>query len=234
MKKTLFSALLALLMCISSAAHAKETLRLLCAEFKPFFYTDFDGQVKGILVKLGTDIISTAGYDLEYVIQPPKRVPIALDEGNVDVWVGLTDILKEVSYVGDSVVATMNFTSYTIGPKQSIKSPQDLIGKKIVILRGYSYGGWINFIKDNKENIEYYEVNSQEAAVKFLKAGRADYLLSYKAAIDELMSVYPIKNLSAQLISSFDMRIAVSRKHPKAKELLAELEAAHAKLKTLR
>lgn len=229
-KKILLPVLATLLLCFSSVAHAKEVLRLLCAEFKPFFYTDLDGQVKGILIKLGTDIISTAGYDVDYIIQPPKRIPLALGDGTVDVWIGLTDILNEVSYIGDNVVATMDFTNYTIGPKEVIKSPEDLIGKKIVILRGYSYGGWINFIRDNDDKIDYYEVNSQEAAIKFLKAGRADYLLSYKAAIDKLIADNPVENLSAQLISSFDMRIAVSKKYPRSKELLSELDAAFLKL----
>lgn len=220
----------ALTFCLPSVSFAKEKLTLCCVEFAPFFYINSDGEISGTLVNTAQQIISEAGYDIKYKIMPPKRVPIAIAEGSVDVWFGLTSTLKDIAVISKHVVASMNLTSYTIGTKELIKTPQDLIGKKIVILRGYTYGGLISFIKDPENFIEYHEVNSQEAAINFLKLGRADYLLDYEAAIKKFTKNNQIKNLSAQLIQSLDIQIAIPKIKPNAKELLAELVAAHQRI----
>lgn len=222
---------LCFIFCFTTLAYGKEKLLVACTEFAPFFYTDTDGKIKGTLISLADKIITEAGYQIDYKMMPPRRIPVSIKEGSTQVWIGLTSTLTDVALIGEQVVAQMDLMSYSIGPKTPIKHSKDLIGKKIVILAGYTYGGLIHFIKDPKNNINYYEVNSHEAAIRFLESGRADYLLNYKAAIKKYVPNNRIKNLIEQPISSYDMNIAVSNVAPNAKRLLAELEAAYLRLK---
>ncbi len=93
--------------------------------------------------------------------------------------------------MGDSVVANIDLRVYTVGSKLPIKIKEDLSGKKIIVMSGFSYGGWINFIDDPANNVSVHKTTDHMQALKLLHRGRKDYLLDYRRPIEEAAEAVP-------------------------------------------
>ncbi len=135
------------------------------------------------------------------------------------------------SYVGRSVIAELVLRAYSRGKKPAIFKREDLSGKTIIIMRGYSYGGWINYIEDPKNRVFHIKANKHEAAFNMLLAGRADYLLDYKDPSEKALQKIKIPDLSFNQISAFPCYFVVSKKHPEGREIVERLDRAFERLK---
>ncbi len=120
--------------------------------------------------------------------------------------------------------------SYSIGKKSLIKTKKDLNNKSITILRGYGYGGWVNYIKDPLNKIKYEEANTHQSAFKMLQLGRTDYLLDYKHPATKVLEDMKIPELQHYDISILDCHFIVSKKSPNAVKFLKDIEKAYQQL----
>ena len=77
--------------------------------------------------------------------------------------------------------------------KPLAKSKEDLIGKHIITIGGYSYGGLRKFISDPANNIVSEPAKTHKAAFEMLVDSRADYLVDYASAADHILSRNPVK-----------------------------------------
>lgn len=202
-------------------------------EFPPVFYTDSKGKPQGILIDLVGKVIVHAGYEWKAASYPTNRMISLLVNGKIDLWVGLSTIpaFKEKTLIGQSEIMKISLCSYTIGKKPPIKTKEDLKGKSVIILNGYSYGGWITFIQNPHNNIRYHGTGTHMSAFKMLKAKRADYLLNYKGPSETTLKNIEIPDLQVNEISAFGAYFVVSKKTPNAEDLLNDLEKAYQQLK---
>lgn len=214
------------------SAQAKK-LKLGYIEFPPFTYTDEGGEPAGILIDLARTIIPDAGYEFEAFSFPVRRMASYIGSGDLDIWLGLKTLPEFTgkAYIGNSVVAELILRAYSRGEKPPILTKEDLVGKSIIILRGYSYGGWITYIEDPKNNINYIKANKHESAFNMLKANRADYLLDYKEPSDMELKKISIPDLSFNQISALPCYIVISRANPDGQVILDKLENSYAKFK---
>ncbi len=155
-----------------------------------------------------------------------------LSSGKIDLWLGLSTLpaFKGTTYVGESEILTVSMQSFSLPGKPFLKSQQDLNNKTIIVMRGYSYGGWIEYIKNPDNKVNYIEVNSYKSALRLLEIGRADYLLSYQSAVDKALVHYPIYKLQRYTLSSFTCHFIVSRRSHNAQQLLAKIERSYQQL----
>lgn len=158
------------------------SLKMGYIEFPPVFSTNSHGKPEGILIDLAAKVIPEAGYEWEAFPYPVKRMSDYIAKGKLDLWIGLKTIpdFEGTTFKGDSEVLKITLKAYRTKNIPDIKKQGDLNGKSIIIIRGYSYGGWINYIKDVKNNIDFIETNNHKSAFRMLKAGRSDYVLDYQ------------------------------------------------------
>lgn len=203
-------------------------------EFPPFTYTDETGKPSGILVELARKIIPAAGYEFEAYSFPVRRLASYIGSGDLDLWMGLKTLpeFSGKAYIGETVVADLILRAYSRGKKKPIIVKEDMIGKSIIVLRGYSYGGWITFIEDPKNNINYIKANKHEAAFNMLKAERAEYLLDYKKPSDMALRKISIPDLEYNQISALPCYFIVSKANPRGAEILERLEKSYQTLKS--
>jgi polar amino acid transport system substrate-binding protein len=210
-----------------------QTLKMGYIEFPPVFFTDAQKTPKGIVIDLASKIIPEAGYNFEASSYPIKRLCDYLAKGKLDLWIGLKTLpeLKDTTIKGKSEILKITLNAYTVKKLPDIKTKEDLIYKSIIIIRGFSYGGWINFIKDPKNQIAFIETEDHRAAFRMLKAKRADYLLGYENPSKKALKDFKLTNLKQNTISSFGAYFVISKKTPDAENVLLNLENTYKKLK---
>lgn len=223
--------LLLILFSVSAIApvEATRTVKVGYIEFPPIFYTNEQGKPVGILIDLIRRVLPRAGFNWTAQSYPTKRMISNLVAGKIDLWVGLPTIpaFQGKTLVGQSEVFKITLRSFHIGEKRPVKSKTDLNDKKIIIMSGYSYGGWIHYIKDPLNRVQYLLTNSHESALKMLKAGRADYLLDYKYPAEKALETLEIPGLQHNEISALGIHFVVSSKAQDAAGLLEAIETAY-------
>ncbi len=201
-------------------------------EFPPVFSTNEEGNPEGLLIDLAKMVIPKAGYRWAAHSRPTKRMANDIVNGDLDLWIGLSTLpeFENTTYIGKPVVATIELNAYWLGDKQPIRRKEDLSGKRIITLHGYSYGGWINYIQSPINNVTECRSFTQSQAVNMLKFNRCDYLLNYSGPMKNKLKEIPIKALKHNRISSLEARFVVSKKTKHAQQLLKALVTAYNEL----
>ena len=224
---------------LPTPAHAEtpQTIQMGYIEFTPVFYTDANGIPQGLLIDLARKVVPVAGYELEFRPLPAKRMINGLIKGEIDLWAGLKtqEGFENNTYAGDSILLQICLNAYTLGEDPLISKKEDLDHKMIIGLRGFSYGGWLTYLKDPANKIDFIEVDSHESALKVLerniKAGTPCYLLDYEQPLNKALQTFPVVNLRKNQINCLDAYFVVSKKTPNARIVLDRLEKAYNELK---
>lgn len=205
-------------------------------EFPPMTYTDQKGKPAGYIMDIATKSLEKAGFTWDAVSLPASKLSKLLTIGKIHVWLGLKTMpgFTDNTYISETVVEKLTLRAYTIGNKPPIHSLQDLKGKTLLILRGYSYGGWTRYIKDPANNIRYLEIQSHERAFSRLEklSKRIDelYLLDYKHPSDKVLQKLELKNIKFNQVSSLDMHFVVTKHMHRAQAVLTKIEKAYTQL----
>ncbi|HWU44848.1 MAG TPA: transporter substrate-binding domain-containing protein [Bdellovibrio sp.] len=212
-------------MATNSDFSTKRKLRMACVEFAPFEHQTPEGS-NGLFVERARDMARRAGYDIEPVFVPIKRMPKLLSNGDVDLWVGLTHYkeFKEIALAGTKTLMQLELMTYTYGRDLEAKALEDLKKYRLLLMSGYSYGGLLDEIRNPKNKFSYIEVKDNEQAFRLLSANRADIFLNYKHSWDVWQKNRPTVKLHSHLFATLPVHIAVSRKTLEANDVLKNLE----------
>jgi len=221
----------------SALAAESQTIRMGYIEFSPVFYTDADGVARGLLVDLARQVVPAAGYQLKMESLPVKRMANSLIKGEIDLWAGLKTLegFEGNTLAGESILLQICLNAYTLGQDPAISKKEDLNRKMIIGLRGFSYGGWVTYLKDPANEIDFIVVDTHESALKVLernnKTGTKCYLLDYEQPVDKALRTYSVANLRKNPINCLDAYFVVSKKTPHAGTVLDRLENTYKELK---
>ncbi|CCQ75032.1 conserved protein of unknown function(similar to ABC-type amino acid transport/signal transduction system) [Magnetospira sp. QH-2] len=141
-----------------------------------------------------------------------------------------TSRLMDCCLYGTLPVASVDIRVYRHGDTAPIGKLEDLAGKSVITIHGYSYGGIGKFIRDKPNSITNNVAIKHEAAVDMLAARRADYLVDYVHPAEEVLAMKPILGLAHDLLSSKDVYLVLSKTYPDAEKVLARLEAIATRL----
>ncbi|MBF0231683.1 MAG: transporter substrate-binding domain-containing protein, partial [Desulfamplus sp.] len=128
-------------------------------------------------------------------------------------------------------ITQIDLKIYTRQETPLLKTKEELKGKKILTIRGYSYGGFIKYLEDPTNNIELDVTDGHELAFKKLQGKRADYLLDYSAPAEKTLKSVTIPGIQNHSISLLDVFLIISKKTPDAGNLSKKLEQAFIDLK---
>jgi len=215
-----------LLFCFSLPAWSSERpdVRVGYIEFPPMFST-VNGKPEGILLEIGRGIYQQLGLSYSETSFPVKRLFKNLNSGLTDVWYGIKiDSLKEGSLIGTQPIYHIELRAYSLQPGVSVSKKEDLVGKKVILILGYSYSQWGSFIRNPDSGVTYVEVKSHKQALKMLKTGRFDYLLNYRYPVEQALEQQPLDNLFHRTLSKLPVFFYVSRKYPNAEQMLEQLD----------
>ncbi|WP_448191019.1 substrate-binding periplasmic protein [Azospirillum sp. sgz301742] len=138
--------------------------------------------------------------------------------------------LQECCLLSKNPVTSSEIRVYRAADKPPILSNEDLAGKRVITIRGYSYGGLLNFITDPRNAVTNHSAIKHDAAFSMLEAGRGDYLLDYTGPATEVLAAHPIAGIQSDVLSRQDVFLVLSRSYPEAQVVLSRLEAIMATL----
>lgn len=201
-------------------------------EFPPYYYTDEKGGAQGHLIALANDIAKEAGYDIEYIPLPTKRALLSVANGEIDLWFGLStiDVYKDHVLISEHPIDRLELRVYSTKDMEGFHNKYDLIGKSVVILRGYSYGGLLDFIEDPANKIYTIRVTSHDQALSVLATRNIDYMIDYARIVESAREKYPVPTLKSRVLSTLDVHINLSNKMDNAKKVLERLGEAYKKI----
>jgi polar amino acid transport system substrate-binding protein len=187
--------------------------------------TNAKGQPDSPMTRLAEVLMDRVGLSWHAVSYPAPRLFSNLQNGTTNFSILVRGSSLEACCIfSRKPVYSTTLNVYSIGNKPPVKSKDDLAGKHIITIRGYSYAGLLKFISDPANRIDNQPAGTHKAAFEMLKAGRADYVVDYASAAGDILAESPIADLRANPIDQLDIYLVLSKSYPEAEKLMARLE----------
>ncbi|MBI3444051.1 MAG: transporter substrate-binding domain-containing protein [Magnetospirillum sp.] len=189
-------------------------------------YTNDNGIAKGALVRLARPLFAAAGLTWSIATYPAPRLIKGLRDGsfNFSMLVRMAE-LDECCLYSSAPVLVQEPRIYFLDGKPPVSGKEELAGKSLIVINGFTYGGLIRHINDPAHGIVTEVAESLDAAFRMLEAGRADYLLSYEANAQAILAARPIRGLNSRPMGRIPVYMVLAKSYPEASATLARLEA---------
>jgi polar amino acid transport system substrate-binding protein len=199
-------------------------------DFQPLYGT-VNKKPEGILIDITRKVFENLDLSYKQRSMPTKRLFSSLKKGRIQVWCGIKiNELQASVWSGNEVLHHLTLNFYSLSKGLNIVKKSDLIGKKVILLLGYNYGGWGEYIRNKKNGVNFIDVKSHDDALRLLKKGRYQYLLNYRAPMNIALNKSPAPDLEQQTISKLPIVFNITKKMANSKELLKHLDSSLAKL----
>lgn len=187
---------------------------------------DAQGEPDNPLLRLAAVLFRKAGVPWHGKGYPAARMFENLRNGTAEFSMLVkAPVLQDCCLVSKLPVASTELRIYSGANAAPVKSREGLVGKRVITILGYSYGGLLKFIEDQKNGVINNVAQTHEAAFAMLERGRADYLIDYTGPSTEVLAVRPNKRLAFEVFERLDVYLVLSKKRPDAVPLMARLEA---------
>lgn len=237
MPRLLCLALLAVLFCGSNHAATANDIRPLVQvgyyEFPPYSYSDSQGRPLGTILQLSKRLLEHAGYRAEFRSYPSARLYNALQDGSVHVWPGapgkaeLREHTLEARTQLGEIILNLYFRRDTLMPRL----PEDLKGRGVIMISGYTYWQPINqMLDDPLLAVQQHRTGSHTAALEMLQRRRGDFLLDYHTPIEQARKSLGMPELPFIQLQRIPLKLIISNRAPGAEALRDALDRAYEEL----
>lgn len=186
---------------------------------------DSDGLLKNPLLKLADVMFKEAGIEWRSTAYPAKRLFKHLKEGVTPFTMLVrAPSLQECCLFSENPVTSTELRVYRRPGTPQISSQKDLAGKKVITIRGYSYGGLGRFIRDEKNGVAIQEATNHMAAFQLFERNRGDYIIDYTGPAEEVLAKNPVGSIAYDVLTRLDVFLVLSKDYPDASNLLKKLE----------
>lgn len=213
---------------LTGNVYAKEILVIGILDFPPFYNVKHANAPSGILLDYLKIVVEKAGYSYRVIGYPPKRLFKALREGKANMSAGI----KRLDAYGSDVIFSKNKITdidvrlYSRMDTPLLDSKEELKGKRVLGIAGYSYGGFLDFLKDPANGIIFDTSNDHDLMFKKLFARRADYALDYYKPSENAMRRLNVSHVQSRSLFKVDVYFILSNKTPNVSGVMTRLEKA--------
>ncbi len=138
--------------------------------------------------------------------------------------------LKNCCYLSKKPVAVVDLRIFHKEPAPPIATREQMRGKRVIAIHGYSYGGLAKYAADPANGVELLSARNHKTAFAMLKAGRGDYVIDYAEPAREILETTPIENIASTSISQNDVFLILHKTYPEAEKVIQQLETASASI----
>lgn len=188
--------------------------------------TDRHGQPDNPLFRVAEQLFAKAGIPWRGRTYPAARMFKYLQDGSAQFSMLVkAPALQECCLLSRKPVAVAEVRAYRFADKAPIRHPDDLVGKSVITVHGYSYGGLLGFIGDERNRIQNNAALTHATAFKMLARGRADYVIDYSGPAGEVLAAEPLHGLQSETLAQQEVFLVLSRSYPDAQNVMVRLEA---------
>ena len=237
MRRTLLPALLGCLcqaLAWAQPASTAPTISVGYYEFPPYSWTDEKGQPRGSILDLTERLLRHAGYQGEYRSLPGARLYMALQNGSVQLWPGAGGKSELVghTYEARNSLGDLNLVLYRRKHTPAPRIPEDLRGRDVIVISGYSYWKQINdLLADPALGVISHRTSTHASALEMLQRKRGDFLINYQAPAEQARRDLGLPALPYTLLQQIQLRLIASRHVAGSQRLLDDLDRAYEELK---
>lgn len=209
-----------------ATATAAEPVKVGCVDFPPLTFTNADGAADGSAIALLTAILDRAGLPWETSkCLPGARLMANLRDGSAHVAMLIhhPDIAQSVLY-GSLPMAYLDLEAYRLDRTPPLGGLGALRGKRVILLRGYGYGGWVDFFKDPANDLRISYADSHQAAFRMLLSAHGDYVVDYREPARQALEETPMPDVRREVLTRLETYFLVSKKAPDPEVLLRRIE----------
>lgn len=213
------------------ADDSRPVLKVAYAEFPPIEYRDADGEPAGVFIDLTRKVAEEAGYTLDFIYLPIGRIYLYMKSGTIDVWPGMTGIPSIRDDVLESWVRPIpvQLSAWYVEGTPPLTHLDDLRGKMLIVISGYTYGGLLDRLKSDEE-IRITEAPNHRSGIDMLKRERGDYLLDYRQPVQEILTEPSDRVLKESTVRTRNGAWIFSLANPTASTLREEFDDAYLRL----
>jgi len=210
----------------ANAEDAKRAISMAVFSFPPSVDV-VDGEIEGFLPDHMSAVAAKAGYEIAFTALPFRRYVHGVANGKHDLLWGAKDYREFAGTVNISPqpIELLSLNVYGLHDEPAVRRKEDFGSKRIALITGYNYSGLADYLRSNAL---VYDIPDHRAAIKFLIAGRADYLLDYGPAFQ--VNSKGIEGLSAvkkTVFNSTPMFLITSKTRDPDGQMLSDLWDAH-------
>lgn len=184
------------------------------------------------------DLFVRAGFALKTKPMPPKRLFQEFKAGKSQFGLLVrAPALKDCCLFSQKPITTMPINVYYPKGLAPIKSWKDLVGKKIGMVHGYSYGKLRKFIETHPTPSIIRNARDHEDLFQVLLTRNEDeYVIDYEPISQEMVRDIPKQisrktvELSYDKLFDIDLYFVVSKALPNAEEIMRKFEEASQKV----
>ncbi|HYH37848.1 MAG TPA: amino acid ABC transporter [Azospirillum sp.] len=189
------------------------------------------GEPDNPLLRVASALFGRAGIPWRGKDYPATRMFNHLRDGTAQFSMLVkAPVLQECCLLSATPVTRSEVRVYRTAGKPPVRALEDLAGRRVITIRGYSYGGMLGFLNDPANRITNHAALKHDDAFAMLEAGRGDYLLDYAGPAAEVLATRPIEGVESDLLSRQDVFLVLSKSYPDAPAVLARLETILATL----
>ncbi|EWC38994.1 hypothetical protein B597_022500 [Stutzerimonas stutzeri KOS6] len=203
-------------------------------EFAPAIYTDPHGTARGELAELTRRVARQAGYGVRFRALPGARLYAALENGSIDVWPGAQGKPELAIHTleGRHMLSQISLNLYRRTGTPEPRIPEDLAGKSLILIGGYSYWPNVNALLDDRElGLRLLRTSNHLSALEMLRRNRGDYLLDYRIPVEQARQRLQMEELPYQRLVQVPIHFIVSRHTSDAEAIVTALDDAYETLR---
>ena len=204
--------------------------------FPPYYVVENGATVAGgEFVDYLKKLFAKAGIDYVFKGYPARRLYANVADGTTQIWMGTLGVpeYEGKTLISPQKITDINLEVYGSGPVDALpKTINDLKGKSVATIRGYTYGGLLAKLEDPQNSIKLSAVTEHKAAFQMLQAGRVDYVLDYIEPATETLNTLTVPGINKRSWMVLGIYIHVSKMTPDAQTVMNKLMKAHDELKT--
>ncbi len=218
--------LLAVVPVWAEQAH-KPVLRGAYVEFPPLTYSNPSGDPSGAVIDRVEALANSAGYRVRWEGLPLGRVHLYLKTGKIDLWPGAMGIpyLQPWVLEADVLSGSIRLAAYHHPDQKPVDSIEDLRGKKLILLRNYTYLGVLDDVINADSTSINYAPNVR-SAIQMLQHGRGEYLISFERPVDYSLANGIFPELVQSPIFERDIGLVFSSANLQAPKLVDQFQEA--------
>ena len=184
------------------------------------------GEPDNPLYRVAAALFAKAGIPWHGKSYPAARMFKYLQDGTVQFSMLVkAPVLSECCLLSRNPIATTEIRVFSTALAPPVKTRDDLVGKTVITIQGYSYGGLLKFIDDRNNRISNNVAPTHAAAFKMLARDRADYVIDYTGPASEVLAANAIPGLRTEVLVRQDVYLVLSRTYPDAAGVMARLES---------
>lgn len=184
------------------------------------------GQLNNPLFPVATALFSRAGIPWHARSYPAARMFRYLEEGKAHFSILVrSPALSDCCLLSRKPVASTDIRVYHLERLPPVRALQDLQGKSVIVIHGYSYGGLLAALSEGPSPITPQLAMTHSAAFRMLQGGRADYVVDYAGPAGEVLADAPIPGVRWENLSRQEVFLVLSRAYPDAPRVMARLES---------